>query len=76
MVLKIKVERVSRGATQNEIADALGVDRQVWGRCERGAQEPEPDVAARVAVLFGKPAKELFVTVKVEPLALASVGGR
>ena len=71
MVLRIRLERVSRNIKMYDLARALGLDSQQWRKIEVGEKTAPADVADRAAVLFGKPAEELFQVVEAKPLALA-----
>ena len=71
MVLRIRVERVSRGVKLYEVANALGLDTQMWAKFERGLQDTPADVVDRASRLFGRSAQELFSVVEARPMALA-----
>ena len=74
MVLQVRVERVSRGVKLYELANALGLDTQLWAKYEKGLMDTPADVAERAGELFGKSAAELFQTVDAEPLVMAGAG--
>lgn len=46
---RLKETRKSLGLNQAEIAEAVGVTREYWGRCERGASVPGGEVLAALA---------------------------
>jgi putative transcriptional regulator len=52
-VTDIKELRQSRGFTQDELAQRLGCSRVNISRYESGARRPRPEVAERIAALFG-----------------------
>lgn len=56
----VKVERVIRNITQQELAEAVGVSRQTINFIETGRYMPSTIVALKVARYFGKHADEIF----------------
>ncbi len=48
---RLKEARKALGLNQSEIAEAVGVTREYWGRCERGASVPGGEVLAALAGL-------------------------
>ncbi len=46
---RLKEARKSLGLKQAEVADAVGVTREYWGRCERGVSVPGGEVLAALA---------------------------
>lgn len=75
MILEIRLERIKHRMKMHQVATALNVDIQKWGRIERGGQDVPADVAQRAAALFGKPTEQLFKAVNTRPLALAGSRG-
>ncbi len=53
--------RQNRGLTQGEVARAVGIDRTVYNRIERGKNKPSVDVALRIARLLGKRVEDIFL---------------
>ena len=70
MVLQVRIERVSRGVKLYEVANALGLDVQMWAKMERGEKDTPANIADRASQLFGRPAHELFSPVEAKPLVL------
>ena len=74
MVLRIRLERVSRNIKMYDLARELGLDSQQWRKIEVGEKTAPADVADRASRLFGRPAEELFKVVDAEPLVMAGAG--
>lgn len=53
--------RLSRGLTQQELGDWVGVSRQTIISIETGRYNPSLDLAHRLAVFFDKRIEDLFV---------------
>lgn len=53
--------RLTRGLTQQELADWVGVSRQTIISIETGRYNPSLELAHRLAVYFDKPIEALFV---------------
>ena len=71
MVLRIRLERVSRNIKMYDLARELGLDSQQWRKIEVGEKTAPADVADRASRLFGRPVEELFKVVDAEPLVMA-----
>jgi putative transcriptional regulator len=56
----LKELRTSRGWSQGNLADALGVSRQSINALETGKYDPSLPLAFRIARLFGKRIEEIF----------------
>lgn len=56
---RLKAARKALGMSQAEIAAAVGVSREYWGRCERGASVPGGEVLAAL-VATGADANHLL----------------
>lgn len=50
---KIKVARKAAGLTQQQVADATGIDRQVYSMYERGARNPRLEKLEKIAEACG-----------------------
>ncbi|WP_246187531.1 helix-turn-helix transcriptional regulator [Neomoorella glycerini] len=53
--------RKAKGLTQEKVALAVGIDRTVYTRIERGVRIPTVDVAIKIASLLGKQVEEIFL---------------
>lgn len=49
----LKEHRQSHGLTQDELAQHIGCKRNNISRYESGTRRPRPEVAERIAALFG-----------------------
>lgn len=56
----LKDLRTSRGWSQGDLADELGVSRQSVNALENGKYDPSLPLAFRIARLFGKCIEEIF----------------
>ena len=56
----LKELRATRGWSQGDLADALGVSRQSVNALETGKYDPSLPLAFRIARLFGKRIEEIF----------------
>ncbi|MES2860567.1 MAG: helix-turn-helix transcriptional regulator [Pseudomonadota bacterium] len=52
--------RSSKGWTQEQLGQALGVSRQAVNALETEKHDPSLDLAYRIAVLFGRPVEDIF----------------
>lgn len=52
--------RTSRGWTQEQLGQALGVSRQAVNALETEKHDPSLDLAYRIAVLFARPVEDIF----------------
>ncbi len=57
---RLKLLRVGRNWTQEQLGQALGVSRQAVNALETEKHDPSLDLAYRIAVLFGRPVEEIF----------------
>jgi len=57
---KIKTARDSRGWSQAELADRVGVRSNTIARIERGEQTPRVPLAIKLATEFGTSVEEMF----------------
>ena len=57
---RLKLLRVERGWTQEQLGQALGVSRQAVIAIETERHDPSLDLAYRIAGLFGRPVEEVF----------------
>ena len=58
--MKIKDFRMTKNLTQEEVADALGVQRTTVTMWETGKSVPRTELLPRLAELFGCTVDELF----------------
>ncbi|ADL00223.1 hypothetical protein MMB232_00907 [Brevundimonas subvibrioides] len=52
--------RTSRGWTQEQLGQALGVSRQAVNALETEKHDPSLDLAYRIAAVFGQPVEAIF----------------
>jgi putative transcriptional regulator len=57
---QLKLMRVERGLTQEQLGQALGVSRQAVNALETEKHDPSLDLAYRIAALFGRSVEEVF----------------
>jgi putative transcriptional regulator len=57
----LKFLRESRGWTQGNLADQLGVSRQTVNALETGRYDPALPLAFRIARLFAQPIEAIFL---------------
>lgn len=57
--LKIKLERVKRGLSQEQLAELADLSRPTIGAIERGERSPSFDSVEAIAEAFGMPVQEL-----------------
>ena len=57
---QLKLLRVERGWTQEQLGQALGVSRQAVIALETERHDPSLDLAYRIAALFARPVEEIF----------------
>ena len=60
MINKIKILRVGRGITQEELAEAVNVTRQTIIAIERSKYVPSLELAFRIARYFDKGVEDVF----------------
>ena len=58
--IRIKVARVEKGLSQQELADLCGVTRQTIGLIEKGAYNPTLNLCIRIAQELDKTLNDLF----------------
>jgi putative transcriptional regulator len=56
----IKIERVKRDMTQQDLADAIGVSRQTINSIELDKYVPSTVLALKIAKVFRKSVNEIF----------------
>ncbi len=56
----IRLERVIRKVSQQELAEAVGVSRQTIYAIENGKFIPSTELALKISAFFGKTVNELF----------------
>jgi putative transcriptional regulator len=66
---RLKVLRVERGMSRQELAEALGVNYQTVGYIERGEYNPSLELAFRVSECFGLPIEAIFSRHPFRPLS-------
>lgn len=59
--LKIRVQRVKRGISQEELADMAGIARSTMGIVERGEQSPSLQTIAKIATALKIDIYKLFL---------------
>jgi putative transcriptional regulator len=57
---RLKLLRVERGWTQEQLGQALGVSRQAVIAVETERHDPSLDLAYRIAAVFERPVEEIF----------------
>lgn len=57
---RVKLARVEKGLTQEELADQIGVTRQTIGLIEAGKYNPTLKLCLRLAQVTGKRIDDLF----------------
>ena len=57
---RLKLLRVERGWTQEQLGQALGVSRQAVIALETERHDPSLDLAYRIAAPFGRPVEDIF----------------
>lgn len=57
---QLKLLRVERNWTQEQLGQALGVSRQAVNALETEKHDPSLDLAYRIAALFARPVEEVF----------------
>lgn len=57
---KIKIERVIKGLTQEELARKVSVTRQTINAIESNKYVPSTVLAFKIAKVFNKPVEEVF----------------
>ncbi|WP_427788882.1 helix-turn-helix transcriptional regulator [Brevundimonas diminuta] len=57
---RLKLLRVERNLTQEQLGQALGVSRQAINALETEKHDPSLDLAYRIAALFQRPVEDIF----------------
>ncbi len=60
VINRVKEQRIARGWTQEQLAQASGVSRQSINAIERDRYVPSLELALRFAQIFGCPTDEIF----------------
>jgi putative transcriptional regulator len=60
MNLKLKLARVEKGYSQQELADLVGASRQTIGLIEKGKYNPYINLCIRIAKALNKTLNDLF----------------
>ena len=58
--LKLKLARVEKGLSQQDLADMIGVTRQTIGLIEKGSYNPTLNLCIAIAKALGKTLNDLF----------------
>lgn len=58
--IKLKLARVEKGLSQQELADKAGATRQTIGLIEKGEFNPSIGLCIRIAKVLGKTLDQLF----------------
>lgn len=66
---RVRVLRVERDLTRQQLAEVLGVNPQTVGALERGDHSPSLDLAMRVADAFGLPIEAVFSRSEFTPMS-------
>jgi putative transcriptional regulator len=66
---RLKVLRVERGMSRQELAEALGINYQTVGYIERGDYNPSLELVFRISELFGLPIEAIFSREPFRPLS-------
>lgn len=73
---RLKVLRVERGLSRQELAEALGINYQTVGYVERGDYYPSLELAFRIGEFFGLPIEAIFSREPFKPLSEEIYGSR
>ena len=66
---RLKVLRVDRGMSRQELAEALGINYQTVGYIERGDYNPSLELVFRICEFFGLPVEAIFSREPFRPLS-------
>ena len=66
---RLKVLRVERGVSRQELAEALGINYQTVGYIERGDYNPSLELVFRISEFFGLPIEAIFSREPFRPLS-------
>ncbi|MGE5572990.1 MAG: helix-turn-helix transcriptional regulator [Bacteroidota bacterium] len=56
----LRVARLKKGLTQEDVAKAIGVTRAFYGMIETGTRNPTLELAKRIAIFFASDVETLF----------------
>ena len=71
---RLKVLRVERGLSRQQLAEALGINYQTVGYIERGDYNPSLELAFRIGEFFRLPIEAVFSRGPFRPLSEAVYG--
>jgi putative transcriptional regulator len=57
---RIKIERVIKNLTQEDLANRIGVSRQTINSIESGRYNPSTTLALKLSDIFGRSVNEIF----------------
>ena len=58
--IKLKIARIEKGFSQQELADRIGVTRQTIGLIEKGKYNPTLNLCVNIAIILNKTLNDLF----------------
>ncbi len=58
--IKLKIARVEKGLSQQELADLVGATRQTIGLIEKGKYNPSLNLCIRIAKILDRTLNDLF----------------
>jgi putative transcriptional regulator len=58
--IKLKIARIEKGLSQQELAEIVGVTRQTIGLIEKGKYNPTLNLCVKIALALGKTLNDLF----------------
>ena len=58
--IKLKIARIEKGFSQQELADQAGVTRQTIGLIEKGKYNPTLNLCVNIAKILNKTLNDLF----------------
>ena len=58
--IKLKIARIEKGFSQQELADRIGVTRQTIGLIEKGKYNPTLNLCIKIAQVLDKTLNDLF----------------
>jgi len=58
--IKLKIARIEKGLSQQELADLIGATRQTIGLIERGKYNPSLNLCVNIAKTLDKTLNDLF----------------
>lgn len=75
MNLDLKAERMNRGLTLAELADAIDVPKSTLARVETTGTEPKPKTKLAIANFVGRDVIEIWPVENENPRTVAAAGG-